>query len=102
MTVEERRKQRQERMKNLYEAISNLPRVAETNDKLQGQMDVVTYDVIRNSEERDNKVKEAFKERNKEVREFIKAQDKATGASKEDASENRLFLDEDLFKPYKG
>ena len=99
MTIEEIRKQRQERMKHLYEAINNLPEV--DGKKMHGEMDVNTFDIIQQSEKRDKLVKDAFKEKNKEVREFIKAQDKATGATKEDASENRLFLDEDLFKPAK-
>lgn len=99
MTIDERRKQRQERMKHLYEAINNLPEV--DGKKAHGEIDMRILSDIDETEERSKKVKDSFKEKNKEVREFIKAQDKATGASKEDASENRLFLDEDLFKPYK-
>ena len=99
MTIDERRKQRQERIKHLYEAINNLPEV--DGKKAHGEIDMRILSDIDETEERSKKVKASFAEKNKEVREFIKAQDKATGASKEDASENRLFLDEDLFKPYK-
>ena len=95
MTVDEAKQQRRGRLKKLSEAISNLPEV--DGKKMHGEMDVVMFDAVQQSNKRDKLRKEAFKDKNKETREFIKDQDKATGASKEDAAEDKLMLDESLF-----
>ena len=96
MTIEEFKKNRKSRLETLHEALKNMPEI--NSDKVQGQVDVDMFDAIKRSNERDAKVKDAFKDKNKEVLEFIKAQDKATGAAEEDKAEKRLFLDEDLFE----
>ena len=96
MTIEEFKKNRKSRLETLHEALKNMPEI--NSDKVQGQVDVDMFDAIKRSNERDAKVKDAFKDKKKEVLEFIKAQDKATGAAEEDKAEKRLFLDEDLFE----
>lgn len=96
MTIEEFKKNRKSRLETLHEALRNMPEI--NSDKVQGQVDVDMFDAIKRSNERDAKVKDAFKDKKKEVLEFIKAQDKATGAAEEDRAEKRLFLDEDLFE----
>ena len=96
MTLEEFKKNRKTRLETLHEALRNMPKV--DGDTVHGEIDATMFDAVKRSNERDEKIKEAFKEKNKEVREFIKAQDKATGAAEEDKAEKRLFLDEDLFE----
>ena len=96
MKIEDKRLEREKRMKSLYERLTNMPQA--DGKKVYGQMDLVQYDAVESSEKRDQEVKNAFKDKNKEVREFVKAQDKATGVTDEEyKSERRLFLDEDLF-----
>ena len=96
MTLEEFKKNRKTRLAALHEALTNMPKA--DGDAVHGEVDAVMFDAITASNERDEKIKEAFKEKNKEVRDFIKAQDKATGAADEDKAEKRLFLDEGLFE----
>ena len=96
MTLKRNIEERKERLNRLNESIRNLPEL--NNDKADIQIDAVTGDAIKSSEERDQKVKDAFKDKRKEAIDFIKAQDKATEAAEEDRAEKRLFLDEDLFE----
>ena len=95
MTVEEFKKNRQERLMKLHEALTNMPEI--DSDKVHGEIGAVEFDAIKSSDERDEKVKEAMKEKNEETREFIKDMDKATDADKEEKAEDRLVLDESLF-----
>jgi len=96
MNLEQFREERKARLANLKEALSNLPELSD--DKAHIEVDVTTGDAINSSEEREEKVKEAFKEKNKETKEFVKKQDEEREVDKEEKSENRLMLDESLFK----
>ena len=96
MTIEEFKKNRTKRLEKLHEALVNMPDAVD--DKVHGEVDAPTLDIIETSKEREQKIKDAFKEKNKEAREFIKAQDKAVGAAEEDKAEKRLTLDEALFE----
>ena len=101
MTLEEFRKSRQERLQNLKEGImDSMPYPDGKTAHIE--VDAVLGQAMIDSKERENKVKEAFKDKDKEVEEFLNEQDKATGAKKEDKSINRymtkLHLDESLFE----
>lgn len=95
MNLEEFRKNRKARLEALHEELSNMPEL--TDDKAHGEVGAVEMDAIKSSKERDEKVKDSFKDKNKETKEFIKKQDKDREVEKEDKSENRLMLDESLF-----
>lgn len=95
MNIEEFKKNRKNRMEKLYEALTNMPDAVD--DKVQGVVDATTLNAIETSKLKDEQRKESFKEKNKEVREFIQDMDKATDAAEEDKAENRLMLDESLF-----
>lgn len=95
MTIEELRNNRKERLSKLHEALTNMPEIE--GDKVHGEVGAVEFDAVKSSNERDEKTKQAMKEKNKETREFIKDMDKATDADKEEKAEDRLILDESLF-----
>jgi hypothetical protein len=95
MNLEEFRKNRKERLKKLSEEI-NLPDI--DSQPIHGEMDASQFDGVKQSKEREKKVKDSFKEKNKETREFIKKQDKDTDAAKDEKAEDRLMLDESLFR----
>lgn len=95
MAVEDYKKNRKARLQRLSEALDNLPEL--TDSKAHIEVDAVTGGAKAESEERKKQVKDSFKEKNKETREFIKKQDKDREVDKEEKSENRLMLDESLF-----
>lgn len=95
MTVEEYKKNRKARLQRLSEALDNLPEL--TDGKAHIQVDAVTGGAKAEAEDRKKQVKDSFKDKNKETREFIKKQDKDREVDKEEKSENRLMLDESLF-----
>jgi len=95
MTVEEYKKNRKARLQRLGEALDNLPEL--TDGKAHIEVDAVTGGAKAEAEDRKKQVKDSFKDKNKETREFIKKQDKDREVEKEDKSENRLMLDESLF-----
>lgn len=96
MTLEEFKAKRAERLNSLHEKLSNMP--DNIDDKVHGEIDVTELDAIKVSDDIDAARKERFKDKNKEVRQFIKDQDKAVGAAEEDKAEKRLILDESLFE----
>ena len=98
MTLEDYKKNRKARLQGLSEALDNLPEL--TDGKAHIEVDAVTGGAKAESEERKKQVKDSFKDKNKETREFIKKQDKDREVDKEDKSENRLMLDESLFEDY--
>ena len=98
MTFEDYKKNRKERLQRLSEALDNLPEL--TDDKAHIEVDAVTGGAKAESEERKKQVKDSFKDKNKETREFIQKQDKDREVDKEEKSENRLMLDESLFEDY--
>ena len=95
MNIEEYRNKRRNRLQKLNEKLSNMPEL--TDDKVHGEVDVTVADAIKTSNERDKLRKDSFKDKNKEVREFIKKQDKDREVDADDKSEKRLMLDESLF-----
>lgn len=95
MTIEELRNNRKARLAKLHEALTNMPEI--DGKKMHGEVGAVEFDAVKSSNERDEKVKQAMKEKNKETREFIKDMDKATDADKDEKAEDRLILDESLF-----
>lgn len=99
MTLEEFKKNRKTRLASLHEALTNMPDVVD-DGKVHGEVDAVVATAIADSNKRDKLVKDSFKDKNKEVRQFVKDQDKATGADKEEKSEDRLMLDESLFEGF--
>lgn len=98
MTLEEYKIYRREKMKKLQEKLSNMPEAPD--DKVHGEVDAVELDAIISSDKADENKKEALKEKNKLVKEFIKDQDKGRDIPEEEKSENRLILDESLFEGY--
>lgn len=95
MTLEEYKIYRREKMKKLQEKLSNMPEAPD--DKVHGEVDAVELDAIISSDKADENKKEALKEKNKLVKEFIKDQDKGRDIPEEEKSEHRLLLDESLF-----
>lgn len=96
MTVEEYKKNRKARLQRLSEALDNLPDLTDKGEA-HIEVDAVMGGAKKESEDREKQVKDSFKDKNKETREFIKKQDKDREVDKEEKSENRLMLDESLF-----
>lgn len=96
MTIDEFKNKRTERLNALHEKLANMP--DNIDDKVHGEIDVTELDAIKVSDDIDAARKERFKDKNKEVKEFIKDQDKAVSAAEEDKAEKRLMLDEALFE----
>ena len=98
MKIEEFNAKRTERMKKLGEALANMPELID-DGKAHVEVDAVTGEAIKSAEERDEQIKDSFKDKNKEVREFIRDQDKATETDKDEKekAEDKLFLNESLF-----
>lgn len=93
--VNESKMRRKIKMRKMLESLENLPILNDT--KATPVVDPVLADAINSSNERAEKVKDAFKDKNKEAKDFVENQDKATAAEKDYKSSDRLHLDESLF-----